>query len=318
MAKSKAKKQNKVARPRQSSTPRVPRPLAMKFNDAGRRYANLLADPCNGDLVPGPFGDGSGGMVGRFEREFLIVGGAGSTACAFAYSPRANNFCFATGTSITDTSTITWTNNSDASVPPGLQFMQANASSVRPLACCMQVYWTGSELNRQGVVSLARMPAEVVDDTTLTVARLRSASQYSERTPDTYSEIIWRPQEQDQYFTSIHPTVVSSPGGGSQNTVLVMTGAYLPVDTPLRIRVVVVFEWIPDPLSGFKVTTGRMPTPPTRLGDVLAFLDRTGDWMAGTANSAARAISKVGAGVGGLMSLGRGVGRLGTALLAAA
>lgn len=317
MAKAKAKaKPNKTTRTQPK--PRVQRPIGMQFNESARKYAALLADPCNGDLVTGPFGDGSGGMVGRFEREFFIVGGAGSTACAFAYSPHANNFAFASGAAITDTTTITWTNNTDATVPPGFSFMQSNAASVRPLACCMQVYWTGTELNRQGVVSVGRMPAEVFDDTTLTVARIRTASQYTERTPDTYSEIVWRPQEQDTYFTRVTGSGPSAITSFAQSTALVMTGAYLPADTPLRVRVVVVYEWIPDPMSGFKVTTGRYADKPTRLGEILAFLDRTGDWMSGTAHSAARAISKVGAGVGGLMSLGRGVNRIGTALLAAA
>lgn len=299
---------------------RVPRPVGqLALSDSAKRYAALLADPCNGDLVSGPFGDGSGGMVARFEREYFVVGGAGSTAAAFAFCPALCNFTFASGATITDTSTITWSTNTDLAAPPGLSFLTSNATSFRPLACCMQVYWTGTELNRQGVVSLGRMPAEVFDDTTLTVARIRTSSQYSERTPDTCSEIIWRPQEQDLYFK--HTGLTGTPLGfsnGSQNTALVMTGAYLPADTPLRVRIVVVYEWVPDPLSGFKTTTGRVTSKPHRLADILGALDRTGDWMSGTATAAARAMSSLGAGVGSIMSLGRGAARLGTALLAAA
>jgi hypothetical protein len=288
------------------------------MGDAVRKYAQLLADPCNGDLVAGPFGDGSGGMVARFEREYFVVGSAGSTACSFAFCPALCNFTYASGV-ISDTSTITWTPNTDPLAPPGFSFLTANASSFRPLACCMQVYWTGTELNRQGVVSLGRMPAEVFDDTSLTTARIRTSSQYSERTPDTCSEIIWRPQEQDLYFKHVGLAVAPlSFGNGSQNTALVMTGAYLPVDVPLRVRIVVVYEWVPDPLSGFKTTTGRITQKTSRLADVLGMLDRTGDWMAGTATSAARAMSSLTAGVGGLLSVGRGAARLGTALLAAA
>jgi hypothetical protein len=310
-------KRNTKAKP----VARVPRPIStgLALGDATRKYAALLADPCNGDLVTGPFGDGSGGMVARFEREYFVVGGAGSTACAFAFCPALCNFTFASGAAISDTSTITWSPNTDPAAPPGYSFLVANATSFRPLACCMQVYWTGTELNRQGVVSLGRMPTEVFDDTTLNVARIRTSSQYSERTPDTCSEVIWRPQEQDLYFK--HTGLSSGPAlfsNGAQNTSLVMTGAYLPADTPLRVRIVVVYEWVPDPLSGFKTTTGRVTSKPSRLADVLAILDRTGDWMAGTATSAARAMSSLGAGVGSIMSLGRGAARLGTALLAAA
>lgn len=312
-----AAKQNNSKRKAQKAKPkRVPRGPSLQFNDAAIRYAKLLADPCNGDLVPGPFGDGTGGMVARFEREYAFGGDPTSTAAAFAFCPAFCNISVSAGAGNNDGSSFTWASNTDPLYPPGFTYLRDNAASLRPLSCCIQLSWVGKEFDRQGVVSLGRFPAEILGDTT-TTSRLRTCSQYAERMPATMSEIVWRPQEQDLYFGNRTENAPLNSAGGVQNTVLVATVSSIPPGASIRLRLVVVYEWIPDPLSGLKVTTSLGGSKPTRLGDILAMLDRTGDWMAGTATAAARAISSIGAGVGNVMSLGRGAARIGTSLLGA-
>jgi hypothetical protein len=306
-----------VAKGKRRGSNQVPRPLGLNLDAA--RYARLLADPCNGDLVSGPFGDGSGGMVARFEQEYLVQAGSGSTALAFAFNPALGNWCSTSTVTMGDATNIVWTTNASVALAPGYTFLQANASSYRPLAACMQVYWTGTELNRQGMVSLGRFSNEVLDDTTLSVGLVRAASSYVERTPASMMEMIWRPQEFDTLFRNPASTGLPSPAqGGSANantTCMVATGSGLPADAPLRIRVVVVYEWMPDPLSGFRTTVPIRGVAPTRLGDILAALDRTGDWMSGTAHSAGKALSSLAHGVASIASLTNGAGRLGARLL---
>lgn len=310
MAKSKAKKSSGTKR----VLPKIKRGVTPNFGQAAAAYARLLADPCNGDLVPGPFGDGTGGMVARFEQEYLIQAGVGSTALAWLFSPARANWAATTTGTIGDSTVITMTNNTAPSQSPGFNFFASNASQIRPLSCCAQVYWTGSELNRQGIVSLGRVPAEVVNDSNVTVSQLRSMSQYVERTPAGMSEIVWRPTEWDQMFTEPAATTPNTLAE-SRATALLITGSGLPADQPLRIRVVVVYEWVPDPLSGFRTTTSKIAEQPVRLADVLARLDAAGDWMTGHARMAGRAISSVTAGVGSILSLGNGAARLGARLL---
>lgn len=311
MAKPKAKKSASTKR----VLPKIKRSVSPNFGQAAAAYARLLADPCNGDLVPGPFGDGTGGMVARFEQEYLIQAGVGSTALAWAFAPSRANWAATTTGTIGDSTVITMTNNASPSLAPGFNFFASNASQIRPLSCCAQVYWTGSELNRQGIVSLGRVPAEVVNDSNLTVSQLRTMSQYVERTPAGMAEIVWRPTEWDQVFTEPPISGVPNSVAESRATALVITGSGLPSDQPLRIRVVVVYEWVPDPLSGFRATNSQIREQPVRLADVLARLDAAGDWMSGHARMAGRAISSVTAGVGSILSLGNGAARLGARLL---
>lgn len=308
-----AKKKTPTNKARRNGNAVVPRPVGMRLSDAGVRYARLLADPCTADLVNGPFGDGYGGMVSRFEKEYVINNSATDVASFFAFTPGIGT-CFIANAPITDeTATITPVALL-ASSNPGYSFLQPNSSHIRPLAACVQVYWPGSELNRQGIVSLGRHFSEVVNDGA-SVSSLRAQANYVQRMPADKAEIIWRPSEFDLRGQEWASTTAVTSSAGMTSIVVTATG--LPPSTGIRIRVVVVYEWVPDPASGFKNTIVRTPAP-HRLADVLAFLDRTGDWMSGTAHAAGRALSSLAGGVASIMSLGNGANRLGRAMLAAA
>lgn len=295
----------------------VARPKRFNLDGAAARYAAMLADPCNGDLVAGPFGDGNGGMVCRFEKEYVINNSATDTCAYFAFHPYTGLVSWQTTPIATDSDVLTPSTPATAASQVGQAFLSTSAGWQRCLAACVQVYYPGSELSRAGVVSLGRYPAEVCNDTSMTVSFLRTQANYVYRTPADVAEIIWRPTEFD--LTGREPLL---SGGYSINsmvtngtTALVVTGAGLPVSTGLRIRVVAVYEWSPDPSSGFKNTIVRNPNP-VRLADVLAKLDATGDWMAGMAKGAGRAISSMASGVASIYQLGNGAARLGRAMLA--
>lgn len=291
----------------------VPRPVGMRLSDAGVRYARLLADPCTADLVNGPFGDGFGGMVSRFEREYVINNSATDVAAFFAFTPGLGTGIIANAPITDETATITPVALL-ASSNPGYAFLQPNASHIRPLAACVQVYWPGSELNRQGIISMGRHASEVVNDGA-SVSSLRAQANYIQRMPADKAEIVWRPTEFD--LRGQEWAATPSAGTAAGMTSIVVTATGIPPSTGIRIRVVAVYEWMPDAASGFKNVVVRTPTP-HRLADIIAFLDRTGDWMAGTAHSAGRALSSLAGGVASIMSLGNGANRLGRAMLAAA
>lgn len=313
-----AKSKTKRAKAQQVRVPRravAIRPT-VRMDGAAAKYAALLADPCNGDLVAGPFGDGNGGLVCRFEKEYIINNSSTDTCSAFVFNPSSGLVAWQTNPIVTDTDALTLFPAAVSSVHPGHTFLAANASWFRPLAACLQVYYPGSELSRAGVVSLGRYAAEVVNDTTATVSQLRTQANYVARTPADMAEIVWRPVEFDLVGREPIPAASISTNGmaNAQTTSLVATGAGLPVSTGLRYRVVVVYEWQPDPASGFKNNVVRSPNP-VRLGDILAKLDATGDWMAGTAKGAGRAISSLAHGVASMFQLGNGAMRVGRALL---
>lgn len=289
----------------------------LRMDGAAAKYAALLADPCNGDLVSGPFGDGTGGMVCRFEKEYVINNSPTDTASVFLFHPQTGLVAWQTTPLVSDTDTISLSVPAGSASHVGQTFLSANAGWARCIAACVQVYYPGSELSRAGVVSLGRYPAEIATDQTMSVSMLRTQANYVMRTPSDVAEIVWRPTEFD--LTGREPVPVASYSASNMSatntTCLAVTGAGLPVSTGLRVRVVAVFEWQPDPLSGFKNTIVRNPSP-VRLADILARLDATGDWMSGAARSAGKAISSLAHGVASMYQLGNGAARLGRALLA--
>lgn len=294
---------------------KVPRPrVSPGFNldGAARTYAALLADPCNSDLVPAPIGDGGGSLVVRMEQDYIIGSGATETAAAIMWIPGMPGVYVPNTPLVSDSTTYTWVLASPLNnFVPGNAFLEANAGQFRCIAGCMQVYWPGSELNRQGIISLSRTPAELPASNQ--VSTYRSTAQYIERTPEGYSEIVFRPNDSDMLYSEPGAEVGSS-ATSMKRSAIVVTAAGLPVATGVRVRIVACYEYIPDVTSGIKLASKGHPAGIT-LGTVLNALDRTGDWMYNTARMGARALSSMAGGVGGIMSLGSGAARLGRLML---
>lgn len=278
-------------------------------------YARLLADPCNAPLVHGPFGDGSGGMISRFESDFIYGYSSTDVNGSLAFLPSGPS-CYENVT-LTDTTTFAY--NAGVFAPPGSAFLQANCSSYRCLAACIQVYWPGTELNRQGIISVGCLPAEAVFNTDNTVSKLRTLSQYVERTPAGMAEIKWQPTSFDTQFTDAGDAASSGSGvdsklSTSRRNALVVTHAGLPANVGMRVRIVAVYEWKPRVGSGF--VTASSASPAGTVANTLRYLESTGDWMYRGAMAAQRTISSMAAGVGAIASTVNGARRLGVALLA--
>jgi hypothetical protein len=252
-------------------------------------------------------------MVARFERDFLIGGEANNTAVAFGIVPSDPRSYGVFQPALTDGGVVQWTDNFYAANTPGRQFLVDNAQAFRAISCCMQVYWPGKELDRAGVISLARVNAEIFTFNT-TVADLRSNAHYIERMPAGCAEIVWRPSEFDLQMTEPEGTGASTPAGRRLSG-LCLTASGYPVTTGIRVRVVTVYEWIPKQTSGFKLGASNVETGVT-LGGVLSALDSAGQWMYHSGHAAGRAMSSLAAGVGSIMSVTNGANRVGRALLA--
>lgn len=280
------------------------------MDDASHRYAQLLADPCGGPLVSGPFGDGSSGMVSRFERDIIINNTATDVGAAIVWVPALCDALISTAPITSDTATITF-GPVPSSDTPGRNFLAANAGQFRCLASCMQVYWPGTELNRQGIVSLGQFPADVAQDAVVSTSDLRSASTYVERVPEGMVELVWRPSAYETTWQRV-ANVVDTSTDWDKYTAMVISAAGIPVSTGVRIRIVAVYEWIPKPGTGLGlVSLTRNPVRKGSLATVIDYLDRTGDWMYNGAYKAGHALSSLARGVGAIASFTNGAARLG-------
>lgn len=281
----------------------------MAFGEAANRYAALLADPCHGPLVQSPFGAGTGGLVNRFEADFMIGTFGTSTAAVHVFSPALNQSWGETSALTTDSQTIAFSSFNAAA--PGYNYFLNNARAFRCLSACVQVYWPGSELTRAGVISIAQMNSVEALSAASTVARLRAAAPYVERMPATHSELIWRPCESELAWNN--PTDTAED---DQVSALVVTAAGLPAGVGIRLRVVAVYEWLPRPdLVQGMVLPSSKPSTTATLAGVVGALDKFGNWMYHGAAHTAKALSSVYAGASAVGQLARGVSRLSVGLL---
>lgn len=246
-----------------------------RLDRAAADYARLLSDPCEGPLVTGPFGDGSGGIVTRFEWDAVINTSTGETGAYYAFSP-AQAYGFLTPTVLVSDSTA-FTAVANTAYSPAYSFMLGNASQYRCLSACLQITYPGTEFSRAGVVSLGQFPQAVAGGAT-TTSKIRAASRYVERTPQHAAEIIWRPNNYDLEWSA--PAISDAPTA-SKGSCLIATLAGGSVTTGLRVRVVCVYEWLPTAQfgSGLVVNTNVGSTSSNTYQDVIRTLDSFGDWM---------------------------------------
>jgi len=211
-------------------------------------YAKLLSNPCNGPLVHAP-GSTQGGMLTRFESDFLIGTGATDTCGFMLFTPGAingaapaNGSGTLVGVAASDTTAVTPSSGGVGTYLPGKTYLDANASSYRCVAMCVQIYWPGSELDRQGIVSGAQGTYALLrNDSGTTVGLLRSACPVVERIPTECFEVKWAPNYTDGLFRS--PKSTNPPEDGHAS--LLITWAGLPATKGVRVRAVAVYEWLP-------------------------------------------------------------------------
>jgi len=269
-------------------------------------YAALLADPCNAKLTTSVFPGANGAFVGRFETDYIIGNSAGATGAALVYTPGTNQVL---NNSVEATTDTTGFNLTGVTAGPGASFL-ATTSLWRPIACCLEVYWPGTELNRSGVIGLGLVDYGIVNDFSAglaaTTANLRSLCQHTERMPTEKATINWRPGFEDGVGAS---GVTLAITGGRQSILLSVAGT--PASVVARIRIVTVFEWWPKAGTGFVSQVPQVRTTAT-LNHVLAKLDAAGDWLFNTYKKSQPYINGI------ARAVNYGVKTLGPALIAAA
>lgn len=272
---------------------RAPRPMMARFSE----YAKLLTNPCTGPLVHAP-GSTSGGLVTRFESDFIVGSGATETCGFFQISPGALNsattppqgFGSLVGFAATDGTVVFPSTGGAGLYVPGITYLQANASSFRCIAACTQIYWPGTELNRSGLVSAAQTTYSALSGVTgLTVATLRSQCPVVERMPTEYFEAKWAPNYTDGLFRNASATTVPEDGHSS----ILLTWAGIPVSTGVRIRVVCVYEWNPK-ILGLTINSNTSNSEAGAIQDVRRSLDReNANWWVSMGHAAYNFMSGV-------------------------
>lgn len=184
-------------------------------------HVKLMADPCNGRLVPAAYAQPGGGAIQRFRTVIGLGTAAGETCGIFQWTPGINEY-YANGAA-TSSSTFSPTSNTVFGALQTANGIGTTAVEFRCLAACLRVISNASESNRAGVVY-----AGLTDSTyygynaagTSSVQTAVGGLPVSSRMPAKHVEVLWAPSSLDQNFNvdlSGVGTGITQGIGGTQN-----------------------------------------------------------------------------------------------------
>lgn len=255
-----------------------------------RDYLRLVTDPCNAPLAMSVFPGAGGGIVSRFENDFIVGNSATDVATSVVWTPgylnqavggSGGNCVVPSAPVISDNIGIAY--NVDNAKAPGFTFLSSNAKAFRCIAACMQVSWPGTELNRQGIVGLGQVTQSVALSLAPTTSQLRTLSSHVGRMPGEVMELILKPTEASQRWcdpTIAYPLLTAQSVWGDSPSLL-LSVAGIPVSTGVRVRLISIVEWLPQNGGGIVSNDAVAPKSGSTLNDVLRAVDAISskDWV---------------------------------------
>jgi len=255
-------------------------------------WARLLNDPCGAPLAHPCFVGSDGGILTRFEGYYDVGTGATDTCGIFSFTPNAIGNITATGLgpaiatySASNPGTPAALLNAASGSQPGYAFLSQNATAVRCVSACIQIFYAGTELNRSGIISYGNVSGGTFQvGSSINVNNSSNVLEHFTRVPNDVIEIKWRPTSADQLWRDPSQAI------GSFNDLARLGGmgftfTGLQAAAGLRIRMVAIYEYIPDSSVGITNTAQSRSTSSNSFDDVINFLDSSGGWMTRTANA---------------------------------
>lgn len=270
MAKSKTKRI--VKKVKKSASPSA---KSRGLDAGGAAYARLLSDPCHAPLVHPAYGGANGGLLMRSRSVFTVNSTALATAGFVHWTPGAIGTTQSELVSAEYATTGTSGVAAGIATAPGKAFLAANASSYRPVAACMQVYYLGAETGRQGFVLLDNTIGGLIDigGSYSTDLLSRTLANYS-RTPGNCIEAIWKPAMGDE--TWIDPSVVTAAVDKDRRGSVTIAWGGMPAAVGLSIVLTGIYEWVPNPASGLASSTESRSNSQNNVRHVMDYLTSRG------------------------------------------
>lgn len=256
------------------------------YTDRVSRHVNLLLDPCGAELGPTAY-RGRDGFINRFNA-FFSVGPDPTISCSvFIYHPRLNRI-YNRGVALfnDDIGNINFYGGF-SSAGPGAAYLTANADETRTISACVQAFYVGTELDRQGLVYRGVVPARALSNAVNTVGTLSQLLQKRERTGDHTMETKWVPGPGNENYERTDITVNEF---GDDNCVVILASGFAASKLLFSYRVVTNIEWLPAPAVGIMTPSPSTPDAPAGLERVRSAVARFGDWWL----EAAHTVSTVG------------------------
>lgn len=266
-------KQMQKQKKKKASVPASRRPVRggpdVLIDGAALDHVKLMADPCQGRLVPPAYPQPGGGAIQRFRAIASYGTGAGDTAILFHWIPSANEYVINAAVS-----------SGTAFVPnvvtafPGLSNtagITTSATNYRVIAACVRVLTNASEANRAGLVYAGQTTAQYLGTNagaTTTVSIASAGLPVAARVPSKHLEILWTPSIGDQQFNvDFSGSNYTLGQGGSAFAALTVGASGLPAGTGLTFELTVVVEI--NYTSNGNVVSTPLPVTTTPWNNVL-------------------------------------------------
>lgn len=274
-------KQAKRMRPARKRA-QVPQRIQRGLDQYATDYLKLLVDPCQGALAHACYPGGSGGILTRFESDFILNDTATDKGTAVAFVPGFNSeagglnggMLMVNSTPITtDTQVLTFANSTAG---PGYTFLANNAKAFRCVAACLQISYPGSELSRAGIVGIGQTTLSNFLSGAVTPSNLRVLAQHVGRMPDDMLEVKLRPNEASEKWCdpTLSVALATTQAAWGDTPALFATVFGIPVSTGVRIRCVTVVEWLPATATGVNSNPASAPLSRNTQTEVLQIADR--------------------------------------------
>lgn len=234
------------------------------------RHVNMIVDPCNAELGPTAY-RGADGIVTRFRNVVATGPTVGKTGFIYVYYPAYNSICTA---NVNASDVFVYASNTAG---PGQTFLLASGASQRAVSACCNLSYTGTELDRCGIIYSGVVPisALAVGKTITDVAMLL---QNEHRVSDEALEVKWSPGSvEEEYWES----GATTPGGGGDRNCIVLVALGLNAassSTYFSIVNTLIAEWRPEPGLGLSTPNPSSHDVPAGLEKVRSVLQRMGNW----------------------------------------
>lgn len=258
--------------------------LGRQLDDGARKWLALLADPCNADLAPPCYGGTGSGYLVRTRQIWAPNATASDLFAEITPSYAAAVAGLRFGWSATTGGSLG--NVAQTGIAPFLA--NQAVGRYRPVAGCVTVLYTGTELERKGIVSfttdagVSLLNAEAISSS---VYNLAAQMPTSFRMGSTAHEYRWVPTDQDSEFLQNSNEEVGTYTKYGNSIQVAVANA-----TPgtFQLQITFVWEWQPEQEGSVNtglVTLNRKPPSALPLSTILTAVGNVGRFAFRAASS---------------------------------
>lgn len=261
---------------RKQARRRRPRPALVGFeNSRVYDHTNMVLDPCNAKIAPTAY-RGMDGFVQRFARNQTV--NTGTDQCFISiYYPQYNGiFTSNVPTGATVIPPVVF-----GTAGPGQSYLLTNSDAQRAVGACVDINYTGTELNRQGMLYMGSVKCSLFSAAT-TIDQLTTLLGHPQRVPDGKSSVKWIPSPIDEEYWLTGPT---SPDNSGDRNAIVVIGTGFTSASPFQLVTTLIAEWQPNAGIGIASNNPNSHDTPGGLEHVRNNLQRAGTWWVTAAHT---------------------------------